>query len=209
MSNKDNTKLSRRKILRGSAVGAFAAFSSPSVVAKQKSKITETEQEEILQDYQDAQTVNQAVHAQSDVLNELVADGVLENPSIDGLEKLTEPTDGVGERLTTYQIGERHTPRIKVFRRVDAGFLSLSVFPEEDTAHAILTPVKDGKPLGEDHLVEYGDMPSAQAEPQGCVAPWECYGCSSCYTYCCEYNTDDECVQTCTDCNCSCSPDYC
>lgn len=210
MVKKDNTGLSRRKILKGSAAGALAAFGTTSAAAKQTMELSKADRHQLLREYQNPRAVHQAVQQQSDVLEELVEDNVLSKPTIDGLEKLTEPDKGVGERVTVYQVGERHTPQIDVFRRVDAGYLSISVFPEEETAHAVLNPVEDGEPLGEDHLTTYGTMPEQKAEPQACVAPWECYGCHGCSTYCCEFNGEGtQCLQTCTECYCSCSPDWC
>ena len=200
--SKQNDGLSRRKMLKGSAAGALVAFGTGNATAKQNPKLTQAEEANLLQKYQNPRTVKDAVHQQSDVLEELVADGVLESASVSDLEELNTPTDGVGEEVTTYNPGDGHTVRIKVFRRVDAGYLSLSVFPEYDTAHAILTPVENGKPLSGDDLVKYGNLP--EAEPQSCWLPGECWECTNCSEYCCQHDADGSCIQTCMDCNCSC-----
>lgn len=204
MSEKEKSGLSRRQMLKGSAAGALVAFGSANAAGKGRNNPTQAERDKLVQDYQDVQVVQGVVDQQSDVLEELTADGVLDRPTIDDLEELTEPSNGVGERLSTYQIGSHHTPEIKVFRRVEAGYLSLSVFPEEDTAHAVLTPVENGNALGEDHLVTYGSLPKGQAEPQACWLPGECWRCYNCSEYCCEHDATGDCIQHCYDCDCAC-----
>lgn len=189
-------------MLRGTAAGALVAFGSTNVAGK--GEFTQSERENLVQDYRDVQVVRDNVHKQSDVLEELVADGVLDSPTINDLKELSEPQNGVGERLSAYQIGNEHTPEIKVFRRVDAGFLSISVFPEADTAHVVLNPVEDGTPLGGDHLETYGNLPKEQVEPQACWLPGECWRCYNCSEYCCEHDATGDCIQYCYDCDCAC-----
>lgn len=204
MSEKNKSGLSRRRMLKGSAAGALVAFGSTNVAGKSQTSITQAERDDLLRDYRDASVVRNVVHQQSEVLEELAEDGVLDEPAIADLEELSEPNNGVGERFSAYQMGDRHTPEIKVFRRVDDGYLSLSVFPEKNTAHAVLTPIEDGEPLGEDHLETYGSMPKGQAEPQSCWLPNECWRCTNCSKYCCEHDATGDCIQHCYDCNCSC-----
>lgn len=210
MPERDTNGLSRRKMLKGSAAGALVAFGSTNAAGKRKTDLTQAEREDLLQDYRDVQVVQDLVHQQSDVLEELAADGVLDDPTIDDLEELSEPDNGVGERLSTYQLGEQHTPEIKVFRRIDEGYLSLSILPEKDIAYAVLNPVENGEPLGEDHLVTYGSLPKGQPEPQqSCWWPGHCWECRNCHRYCCEFDASGDCMQYCYDCDCACYSDAC
>ncbi|WP_144239976.1 hypothetical protein [Haladaptatus cibarius] len=186
------------------------AFGSANVSAEQTTEISQVEQEKLLRDYRDAYVVRDIVHQHSDLLEELSDDGVLDNPRIDDLEELTEPSGGVGERLTTYNLGKGHTPEIKVFRRVESGYLSLLLFPEKGTARALFNPVEDGEQLGEDHIVKYGSMPDMEVEPEACLSPWQCYGCHGCSTYCCKFNGEGTiCEEMCEECYCSCSSTWC
>lgn len=89
-------------MLKGSATGALVAFGSANVAGKTETELTKAQREDLLQDYQDVQVVQDMVSQQSDVLEELAADGVLDDPTIDDLDELSEPNDGVGERFSTY-----------------------------------------------------------------------------------------------------------
>lgn len=203
MSNKNNTRLSRRRILKGAATGALVAFVPASASANrenvhrsQRYRLTKAEEESLLRDYRDPNVVHDAVHRQSDVLEALAADGVIEAATIDDLEELTEPSaDTDGEILTTNQLGDRHTPRINVIRRVEDGYLSLSVFPEEDTAHAVMTPEGDGD------LAKYGSLPKPEADCDSSLGL--CETCD-CQTVCCIENDDGTCIAKCDQCDCYC-----
>jgi len=203
MSKEDRSGLNRRQMLKGSAAGALVAFGGTTAAsAKQDVGLTKAEEEAIVKEYKDAAMVREVVHEQTDLLEELEADDVLDEQTVGDLEELSEPSDNVGEHVTAYRHGHRHTPRIKIFREVDAGFLSISVFPEEDTAHATLNPVESGEPLGKDHLVKYGSMP--EPDPDGCVDPGHCQDCSDCSEECCSRDPQGDCTQWCTQCDCRC-----
>lgn len=203
MSKKTPNDLNRRNMLKGSAAGMLAAASTTNVAAaKQDVELSDAEEADLLREFQSVEMVDSAVHEQSDLLEELAADGVLERAQIDGLDSLSEPVDSVGEELTTYQIGERFTPQIKIFRRVEAGYLSLSVFPEENEAYALLNPVEDRSALGKEHLIEYGNLP--EADPQACWDPGQCQDCGDCTVVCCHRDPQGDCTQWCNQCSCTC-----
>ena len=203
MSEKESNGLNRRQMMKNSAAGAMVAFvGSASGAAKQTAEITSAEEAVLLRDYRDATAIRQAVHEQSDLLEELSADGVIDSASVDDLYEVSEPSAGVGEKLTTYQVGDQFTPQIKVFRRTEAGYLSLSVFPEENRAHAVFNPVKNGEALGQDHLVEYGEM--AKPGPEACWDGGQCQDCT-CNYVCCSRDQSGDCVQYCNQCDCGCT----
>ncbi|WP_049969176.1 hypothetical protein [Haladaptatus cibarius] len=182
---------------------ASAAAERSNLATTQRFDLTRSEQDAFLRDYRDADIVKAAVQQQSDVLEELSDDGVIEEAKIGDLHELTDPTGRIeGERLTANQLGDSHTPRILIIRRVEDGYLSLSVFPEEDTAHAILNPVEDGEPLGEDHLVRYGSLPEPEVDCDSSLGLCETCDCE---TVCCERHPDDNsCIAVCDECDCYC-----
>lgn len=199
-----DTNPNRRSVLKQFAGGAVVAGGMSTAAAGRTSRsIDEERRQELLHEFEDPTRVRRAVDRQSEFLELLSREDVLAEPSIADLDELNDPEDGVGEHVSLHDDGESFTPRVKLFRRVDAGYLSLSIFPEHDTAHAILNPTADGEPLGEDHLQTYGSTPDPQ--PAGCTGSGgECKTCN-CWEFCCD-KVDGTCVQYCEDCSCSC---YC
>lgn len=200
MTRDSSSDIGRRTVLKSAAVSAGVAGLGSAATAKSGSPPSEAQREELVRDYRDPAVARQAVNEQTDLLRELRADGVLPEARVDDLDTLTEPSAGVGEAVTVESFNEKHVPVVKVFRRVDAGYLSITVYPEQDTAHAVLNPVEDGEPLGEDDLVAYGETP----KPMGCWSPGECQDCD-CSRNCCRRDpTTGDCLQYCKQCDCSC-----
>lgn len=192
----------RRAVLQGAAAAVGVAGLGSAAAKKSDTEPTDARKRELTAEFRDPRRVSRAVHEQTELLNELADDGVLPNGRVNNLTELSEPADGEGELVTVAQFNTQFTPRIKVFRKVERGYLSVSVFPEMDAAHAVLNPTEDGEPLGEGSLKTYGSMPDV--EPQGCLDPGHCQDCD-CNTVCC---TEDpytgDCLQYCNQCDCSC-----
>ncbi len=201
MSGED-TGPRRRAVLQGAAAAAGVAGLGSAAAKKSDTELTQARKQELTAEFRDPRTVRHTVHEQTELLNELDNDGVLNSGRVDNLTELSEPSDGEGELVTVEQFNTQFTPRIKVFREVEKGYLSISVFPEMDAAHAVLNPTESGEPSGKGSLKMYGSMPDV--EPQGCVDPGHCQDCD-CNTVCC--STDPytgECLQYCKQCDCSC-----
>lgn len=196
MSKQESSGPNRRKALRGAATAAGVAGLGSAATAKSDSTLTSSRRKELIGEFKQPAAVKRAVNERSGLIEELAADDVLPEARIDDLEELSEPSGGHGELITVDQFNTQYTPRVKIFRKVEAGYLSISVFPEMDTAHAVLNPVEDGEPMGEGDLQMYGDMP--EPEPQGCVDPGHCQDCSDCDTVCCDADAGGACLQYCT-----------
>lgn len=201
MSKERPNGLNRRNMLKGTAAGMLAAVSATNAAAKREVELSAAEEADLLREYRSPKMADVAVHEQSDLLEELAADGVLESASIDGLDTLTEPSEGVGEEMLAHRVGDEFTPQIRIFRKTKAGYLSLSVFPEENEAYAILNPVVNGEAFGEGHLETYGNPEDVNT--QGCWLGYECEDCN-CYEYCCTYDASGDCIQWCNSCDCTC-----
>jgi|GEM_PF-2056070 len=193
----DNGDFSRRKVLKSAAAATGVAGLGSTATAASGDSLSDVEREELLREYRDPVAARRAVNSQTELLRELEADGVLPATRVDNLDTLTEPTDGVGESVGVESFGEEHVPVIKTFRQVEEGYLSVSVYPEQDTAHAVLNPTRDGEPVGESGLVTYGSTPEITGCPTG-----YCPECS-CEVYCCQKGVTG-CLQYCKDCGCSC-----
>jgi hypothetical protein len=197
----ETTDVDRRTVLKSVAASAGVAGLGSAAAAAESEGPTESERAALLDEYRDPETVRAVVDAQTELLDELAADGVIDEARIDGLDELSEPSGPTGEEIAVEQLGQEYTPRIRLFRSVDSGYLSVSVYPEQDTAHAVLNPVEDGTPLGEDHLVQYGSLPEAMGS---CTGPGQCQECD-CSEVCCRRDPDyGICLEWCTECICDC-----
>ncbi len=197
MADESSSDIGRREVLKSAAATAGVAGLGSVATAESDRSLSRTEREEIVREYRDPSAARRAVNRQTELLEELAADGVLPEAEIGDLDTLTEPVDGVGERVDVESFGEEHVPVVKTFRRVEAGYLSVSVYPRQDTARAVLNPATDGEPVDQSDLVVYGSTP----EPTVCPTGY-CLECT-CELYCCQKGING-CLQYCEDCDCSC-----
>jgi len=195
---KNSCGLSRRDVLKSTA--AAGGLSGLASVATAEDATPSPEEKELLDTYSDAEVVARQVNSREELPRTLYDDDVVPNMETGDPDEMSEPTEGVGESVELEQFGEGMTPRIRVFRELKTGYLSISVYPEKDTANAVLNPTEDGDPLGKESVVTYGSMPEAQ----GCIAPGECQDCE-CNLVCCTTDpTSPQCLQYCNQCDCSC-----
>lgn len=199
--------MERRRVLQNVVAGT--AVASGLATARQdgrQTEFSEADRRKLLEKYRDPERIDRAIHRHSDLLTELSEEGILEEPrvgNLDTLDTLEESDQLESETVEIYNFGTEATPRIKILRHTDAGFVSLSVFPEKETARAVFNPTENGETLGPDHLQKFGSPPDAGT--QGCWADAECQRCD-CYTFCCEDDSNYGCIEYCEDCSCEC---YC
>lgn len=121
--------MKRRTLLKKAGIGAVAGTAGLSSIAS-------ADEAEV-----DARTMRKHLSNNADLLRELSADGVLDNPGLGqfDLDSQAHPgatEEGVAKTVATNFAGTRTTPSYTVNRETDDGFVTIRVRPEIDFASA-------------------------------------------------------------------------